>query len=54
MEESDIFTLLGTPLYMSPQILEAGKFSSKADIWSLGMLFYEMLYGKTPWNANSQ
>eukprot|EP00828_Plagiopyla_frontata_P004788 TRINITY_DN11816_c0_g2_i1.p1 TRINITY_DN11816_c0_g2~~TRINITY_DN11816_c0_g2_i1.p1 ORF type:complete len:197 (+),score=32.22 TRINITY_DN11816_c0_g2_i1:326-916(+) len=38
---------------MSPQILSNTKFSSKCDIWSLGMMFYEMLYGKTPWTAQS-
>ena len=33
-------TLLGTPLYMSPQILQETAFSSKCDVWSVGMLFY--------------
>ncbi|CAK61723.1 unnamed protein product (macronuclear) [Paramecium tetraurelia] len=54
MEGQDRFTLLGTPLYMTPQILEQSKFNSKCDIWSLGIMFYEMLYGHTPWTANSQ
>lgn len=54
MEGADALTLLGTPLYMSPQILSKKLFSSKCDIWSLGMTFYEMLYGHTPWTANSQ
>ncbi|KRX00707.1 Protein kinase-like domain [Pseudocohnilembus persalinus] len=49
MEEQIKMTLLGTPLYMAPQIIGEEHFSSKCDIWSLGMLFYEMLYGKTPW-----
>lgn len=47
-------TLLGSPLYMSPQILEGTKFSSKCDVWSVGLVFYEMLYGKTPWMGTSQ
>jgi serine/threonine protein kinase len=36
---------------MSPQILAKSKFSAKCDVWSLGMTFYEMLYGKTPWSG---
>ncbi|KAL4509455.1 hypothetical protein ABPG73_022671 [Tetrahymena malaccensis] len=47
-------TALGSPLYMSPQILSQEQFSSKCDIWSLGVMFYEMIYGRTPWTASSQ
>lgn len=46
-------TYLGTPLYMSPQILAEEYFSSKCDIWSLGMMFYELLYGRTPWTGKT-
>lgn len=53
MEKSNNFSKVGTPLYMSPQILDDQKFSAKCDIWSFGMMLYEMLYGKTPWTANS-
>lgn len=53
MEKSGQFSKVGTPLYMSPQILDDRKFSAKTDIWSLGMMLYEMLYGKTPWSADS-
>ena len=53
METSGQFSKVGTPLYMSPQILNEQRFSAKTDIWSLGMMLYEMLYGKTPWTAES-
>ena len=49
MEKQCELTLLGTPLYMSPQILNEEKFSSKCDVWSLGLLFFQMIYGYTPW-----
>ena len=42
-------TLVGTPSYMAPQILNEEKYTYKCDIWSLGVMTYEMLVGKIPW-----
>eukprot|EP00331_Platyophrya_macrostoma_P029012 CAMPEP_0176456310 /NCGR_PEP_ID=MMETSP0127-20121128/31207_1 /TAXON_ID=938130 /ORGANISM="Platyophrya macrostoma, Strain WH" /LENGTH=384 /DNA_ID=CAMNT_0017846235 /DNA_START=52 /DNA_END=1206 /DNA_ORIENTATION=+ len=46
-------TLLGTPLYMSPQILNDEAYTPKCDIWSAGFLIYECMFGKMPWTGNS-
>lgn len=45
---------LGTPLYMSPQVLGYQLYTSKADIWSLGITLYEILYKVLPFNANNE
>ena len=47
-------TCVGTPLYMSPQILSHKPYTSKSDVWSTGLIYYEMLCGKTPWPARDQ
>lgn len=41
-------TMCGTPLYMSPQVLRGEQYSSKADLWSVGVILYEMLCGVKP------
>lgn len=46
-------TLLGTPLYMCPQILHGEKYSAKCDVWSTGVVFYELLFGTLPWKGIS-
>ena len=46
-------THLGTYYYMSPEIFEYKEYTNKIDIWSLGCVFYEMLYGKRPFEAKT-
>lgn len=42
-------TLVGTPAYMAPQILKEERYTYKCDIWSIGVLTYELVVGKVPW-----
>jgi serine/threonine protein kinase len=39
---------------MSPQVLEGMPFSAKCDVWSLGIMLYELLYGRPPWMGENQ
>ena len=46
-------TMLGSPIYMAPEILNGQIYSNKADIWSIGVVLYEMLYGYCPFESSS-
>lgn len=46
-------TVVGTPYYLSPEIVENRPYSFKSDIWSLGVLLYEMVCLKMPFDASS-
>ncbi len=44
---------VGTPIYMPPQSLENSLYSHKSDFFALGVIMYEMIYGKVPWFSKS-
>ena len=46
-------TVIGTPHYMSPEQAQGQEIGSYSDFYSLGVVFYEMLMGKVPYDADS-
>jgi|688.fasta_scaffold341276_1 serine/threonine protein kinase len=46
-------SIKGTPLYIAPEILQSKPYTHKVDIWSFGIILYELAYGKTPFYATT-
>ena len=46
-------TRCGSPLYMAPEIFQSDGYDSKADLWSFGIVMYQMLFGENPSYAQS-
>jgi serine/threonine protein kinase len=39
---------------MAPQLLERSPYTTKCDIWSIGVIYYEMIFGSPPWKARDE
>jgi NIMA (never in mitosis gene a)-related kinase len=46
-------TQIGTPYYLSPEICESKPYGRKSDVWSLGVVLYELLALEMPFQASS-
>jgi serine/threonine protein kinase len=46
-------SIKGTPLYMAPELVQEQPYTHRVDLWSLGVILYELLYGKPPFYTNN-
>lgn len=56
MENNNI-TKVGTPSFMSPEMLNVNFATSNiqfSDIWSLGIIFYTLAFGRMPFEAKTE
>ena len=47
------YSCVGTSLYIAPEVLEKNGYGKEIDWWSLGIIFYEMLFGYAPFCSNT-
>jgi NIMA (never in mitosis gene a)-related kinase len=46
-------TVVGTPYYLSPEIVNSKPYNFKSDMWSMGVILYELCALKPPFDAPS-
>lgn len=41
-------TILGSLITMAPEVIRKQRYGLKADIWSLGVIFFQLIFGRSP------
>jgi fused-like protein len=53
VETMVLTSIKGTPLYMSPELVEDRPYDHNADLWALGCILYEIFTGSPPFFTNN-
>lgn len=48
-----MLSVVGTPYYIAPEVL-GGNYGNKCDIWSTGVVLYQICSGEMPFDANNR
>mmetsp|Transcript_132595 Transcript_132595/g.343144 ORF Transcript_132595/g.343144 Transcript_132595/m.343144 type:complete len:789 (+) Transcript_132595:86-2452(+) len=54
MDKEQAQTVVGSPAYLAPEIVEAQPYGTGSDMWSFGCVVYEMCYLRRPFEAHNQ
>ena len=52
--DGGLHDVLGSPLYMAPEIADEKEYSLKVDLWSVGVITYILLSGRPPFRGKSK
>lgn len=52
--ENRTFTLIGTPHYMAPEVARGSGYGTEVDLWSLGVIFFELVCGRLPFGDSEE
>ena len=50
----EAYSRVGTPLFMSPEVLQGSGYDFQCDVWSLGCITYELCALKSPFRVDNQ
>jgi serine/threonine protein kinase len=50
---AQLTSVRGTPLYMAPELFQQAQYTAAADVWSLGVLLFELAAGRPPFFADT-
>ena len=53
-DETSVNTQIGTQAYLAPEIINGENYDYRIDIWDLGIILYEMINFKNPFEANKK
>ena len=48
------YTIVGTPHYMAPEMILGKGYDNTIDIWALGIMFYQFIFGQLPWGEDEE
>ncbi|KAG1674110.1 Serine/threonine-protein kinase ULK3 [Nymphon striatum] len=52
-QEEVAYSMRGSPLYMAPEILMKHEYGATVDLWSIGVVLFECLFGQAPYSSKT-